>query len=167
MGYATMLYNKLAIVWLAFAPFFQFTLAWNSQHKLSCKASPDSPDWPSPREWAALNQSISGRLLQPPPPGAVCHPGQPTYNAAACPALDVAWFDLGIHVADPISSLWNNWNNDSCIPYVVPSPCSGKGYPVYVINATSKEHVKAGVDFARTHNVRLNIKGTGHDYLGR
>jgi len=30
-----------------------------------------------------------------------------------------------------------------------------------------KEDVKAGVDFARERNVRLIVKGTGHDYLGR
>ncbi|RFU32605.1 hypothetical protein B7463_g3715, partial [Scytalidium lignicola] len=133
----------------------------------SCKASPGSPDWPSRYEWVALNRSISGRLLQPPPPGAVCHPDQPTYDPATCPAVDTAWFDVNFHVNHPISNLWNNWNNDSCVPWLIPSPCSGEGYPVYVINATSKEDVKKGVDFARKHNVRLNIKGTGHDYLGR
>jgi hypothetical protein len=59
-----------------------------------------------------------------------------------------------------------NWSNDSCLPD--PSAgCSGAGYSVYVINATSKEYVKKGVDFARKNNVRLIVKGTGHDYLGR
>lgn len=36
-----------------------------------------------------------------------------------------------------------------------------------MINATCKEDVKAGVDFARENNVRLNVKSTGHDYMGR
>jgi hypothetical protein len=43
----------------------------------------------------------------------------------------------------------------------------GRGYPVYVVNATSSKHVKAGVDFARKHNIRLIVKATGHDYMGR
>ncbi len=46
-------------------------------------------------------------------------------------------------------------------------PCSGQGYPIYVVNATCAEDVKKGVDFARENNVRLVVKGTGHDYLGR
>ena len=38
---------------------------------------------------------------------------------------------------------------------------------MYVVNATCAEDVKKGIDFARERNVRLVVKGTGHDYLGR
>jgi hypothetical protein len=131
-----------------------------------CKASLSSSDWPSLAQWTALNTSVSGRLLRPLPPGAVCHPDQPTYNATDCSIALNGWYSDLFHTENPISSAWDNWNNDSCLP-TLPSPCSGNGYPVYVINATCKEDVKAGVDFARKHNVRLNIKSTGHDYLGR
>lgn len=72
------------------------------------------------------------------------------------------------HSADPISSAFNNWNNDSClpIPYL---PCSGEGYgySVYVVNATTAEHFQRTVPFARERNIRLNVKCSGHDYLGR
>lgn len=33
--------------------------------------------------------------------------------------------------------------------------------------AKTKEHIKAGVDFARTNNIRLIIRNTGHDFMGR
>ena len=46
-------------------------------------------------------------------------------------------------------------------------PCTGAGFPVYVVNASTSEHVAAGINFARTHHIRLNVKGSGHDYLGR
>ncbi len=60
----------------------------------------------------------------------------------------------------------NNWVNDSCLP--IPTvACTGEGYPIYVVNATCAEDVKKGVDFARENNVRLVVKGTGVDYLGR
>ena len=43
------------------------------------------------------------------------------------------------------------FNNDTCLPE--PSyPCSGAGYPAFVINATSSEHVKMGVDFGMFKN---------------
>jgi hypothetical protein len=134
--------------------------------KPSCKATPYSQTWPSQHEWASLNQSISGRLLRPPPPGAVCHPDQPTFNAATCPTVQKEWLTSVYHTENPVSSLHNNWNNDTCLPYPA-DPCSGKGYPIYVVNATSAEDVKQGIDFAREKNVRLIVKGTGHDYLGR
>jgi hypothetical protein len=132
----------------------------------SCKATPNTNTWPNALEWNSLNQTLSGRLLQPPPPGAVCHPGQPTYNALACPAVQAGWLTSSFHADNPVSSIVNNWNNDTCLP-VETDPCSGKGYPVFVVNATCAEDVKKGVDFAREHNVRLIVKGTGHDYLGR
>jgi len=132
-----------------------------------CKAAPGSSNWPSLPQWNALNRSISGRLLQPPPPGAVCHPDQPTYNAAQCANLvQNEWFQIDYYSTIPTASAWPFWNNESCLPF--PGfPCSGEGYPIYAINATSKDDVKNGVDFARRNNVRLVVKASGHDYLGR
>lgn len=57
-------------------------------------------------------------------------------------------------------------NNDSCLPNTS-APCSGLGYPIYVVNATSANDVKLAIDFARKNNVRLNVKASGHDYLKR
>lgn len=153
-------------MWAYILPIFAIFTTAHSSPPPSCKASLGSADWPSAAQWASLNHSVQGRLLQPPPPGAVCHPDQSTYNAQQCPIVSSKWSSIFFHQADPVSSAWNNWNNDSCLPYPN-TPCSGKGYPVYVINATCKEDVKKGVDFARENNVRLIVKATGHDYLGR
>lgn len=56
--------------------------------------------------------------------------------------------------------------NDSCLPSQ-DAPCSGAGYPVYVVNATSAADVKIAIDFARDNGVRLVVKASGHDYLKR
>ncbi len=140
------------------------TTAWNSPQ--DCKAIPGTNTWPSESEWSRLNQSLSGSLLKPSPPGAVCHPDQPTYNPAACPAVQAGWLTSVWHSDNSVSVSENNWVNDTCLP-VATDPCSGEGYPIYVVNATCAEDVKKGVDFARRKHVRLIVKGTGHDYLGR
>lgn len=138
---------------------------YGGQHQ-HCKAVPDSKDWPRQEQWALLNRTLSGQLIKTIPPGGVCHPTFPSFDPIACPLVAAAWNTNNFHAANPVSSMQNNWNNDTCLP--IPTfPCSGKGYPVYVINATKPEHVKKGVDFARKYNVRLIVKGTGHDYLGR
>jgi len=112
----------------------------------SCKTTPGAPGWPSADSWARLNETTGGRLLSPTPPGAVCHKGQPTYNAARCTDVQNAWPNDNFHTNDPISVEWNNWTNDTCIP--IPGlNCSASGYPVYVINATTAAHVKIGIDF--------------------
>ncbi|KAH6667575.1 hypothetical protein B0J14DRAFT_620065 [Halenospora varia] len=130
-----------------------------------CKAVLGSLDWPSASKWAALNHTLSGKLLQPAPLGAVCHPDQATYNNATCPGLQTAWFGLSLHADSPNSASFSNWENDTCLPFPQ-MPCSGTGSPIYVVNTTSKEDVKIAVDFAGENNVRLVARGTGEDFLG-
>ncbi|KAK1758511.1 hypothetical protein QBC47DRAFT_143717 [Echria macrotheca] len=135
-----------------------------------CKAIPGTPAWPSAAAWTHLNESTGGRLLQPSPPGAVCHPGQPTYNASECAAVVAAggggWATYEFHSADPVSVDWNQWANDTCLPGEA-YPCSPRGYPVFVVNASTAAHVQAGLQFARKNNIRVIVKSSGHDYLGR
>ncbi|KAL7948118.1 FAD-binding domain-containing protein [Trichoderma barbatum] len=135
-------------------------------HTESCKAHPGTSSWPSSHAWAALNQTLNGRLLRPLPPGAVCHPGQPTFNETQCSKVADEWKTYEFHAGNPVSVMWDRFDNYTCLPEEN-TPCSPAGYPAYVVNASNAEHVKFGIDFARKHNVRLNVKNTGHDYLGR
>ena len=68
----------------------------------------------------------------------------------------------------PIANLWPFYTNNTCLPSDDPNTSCTQGfYGTYVIMATKKEQIKAGVDFARTHNLRLIIRNTGHDFMGR
>ncbi|KAM0570316.1 hypothetical protein ACHAP9_004162 [Verticillium nonalfalfae] len=40
-------------------------------------------------------------------------------------------------------------------------------YPEFVIMAKTRDHIKAGVDFARSRNIRLVMRNTGHDFESR
>jgi hypothetical protein len=151
-------FQKLVV--LSFILQLSFTLATQPQ----CKGMPGK-SWPNDFTWSILNNSLSGHLLKPSPPGAVCHPDQPTYNPAICATVQADWTLNSFHADNPVSSMENNWNNDTCLPNA--TLCSGEGYPIYVINATCANDVKKGIDFARSENIRLIVKGTGHDYLGR
>jgi hypothetical protein len=126
----------------------------------SCKVVPGGPGWPTNEQWGALNTAVRGRLSKPPPPAAACHRSQPGYNAAACVAVQAGWKDADWHVNHMTSNMWQNYNNYSCMPDAT-SHCSSAGYPVFVVQAHEASDVKAAVDFARTYNVRLNIKSTG------
>ncbi|KAI1328685.1 FAD-binding domain-containing protein [Xylariaceae sp. FL0255] len=132
----------------------------------SCKAFPGTASWPREHTWARFNESTGGKLIKPTPPGAVCHPGEPTYNADECAAVRTAWYTYDFHQRDPISNMWQQYNNDTCL--VEPdTPCSPAGYPAYVVNATCAEDVKLSLEFAHEHNIRVIVKSTGHDYQGR
>ncbi|RFN43426.1 6-hydroxy-d-nicotine oxidase [Fusarium flagelliforme] len=132
----------------------------------SCKSHPSSPSWPSPKTWSHLNATLNGALFAPIPPGAVCHASQPSYNKNTCPKVAKAWKTYDFHTENPVSLIYDQYSNWTCLPDMDYS-CSGKGYPAYVINATKAEDVKVGIDFARKHKIRLIVKNTGHDYMGR
>jgi hypothetical protein len=48
-----------------------------------------------------------------------------------------------------------------------PGTCSIGDLPRYTVNATRPEDIAAAILFAKEHNIRLVIKDTGHDILGR
>ena len=147
--------------------FFYFSpiLCHVQAHTKICKTTPNDASWPSLSQWISLNRTLSGRLLHPLPPASACHS---TYSGSndTCTDIATAWKTFAFHQNNPVSTAWNNMNNDSCLPDPSTS-CSGLGYPVYVVNASSANDVKLAVDFARENNVRLNVKASGHDYLKR
>jgi FAD/FMN-containing dehydrogenase len=68
---------------------------------------------------------------------------------------------------------WPNWellphSNDSCLPTTKRSvPCAQGRVPLYAVPAKSADDIQAAINFARERNVKLVIKNTGHDFLGR
>ena len=132
---------------------------------VSCKSTPNDPSWPTIDRWNHLNESLYGRLLHPAPPALACHSSDPA-DEALCADIKTAWNTFPFHQNNPVSTAWNNINNDSCLPDAA-APCSDEGYPAYVVNASSAYDVKLAIDFARENNLRMNVKASGHDYLKR
>jgi hypothetical protein len=131
-----------------------------------CKHVPGSAGWPSDAEWANLRQQVGGRLLKPSAPAAACHRNVQSEGAPSCAQVNAGWGTHEFHINHPTSTIWQLWNNFSC-PVSPSAPCSTSGYPVYVVAAQVTKDVQSAVNFARTRNIRLNIKATGHDFLGR
>ncbi|KOS23055.1 6-hydroxy-D-nicotine oxidase [Escovopsis weberi] len=65
--------------------------------------------------------------------------------------------------------MWPVWQGMTCLPTEkgASSTCSLGGYPVYAVNATSVAQIQAAVNFARNKALRLVVKNTGHDYMGK
>lgn len=58
--------------------------------------------------------------------------------------------------------------NQSCDPFTPEStPCTLGNYVDYAINVTRPSDISKGIAFALKHNIRLVIRNTGHDYLGK
>jgi FAD/FMN-containing dehydrogenase len=113
---------------------------------------PGEPGWPSPAEWAALNESVGGRLVQVQSAFTVC---EPDAGSAACG-------DLFQNLMDPfyIDQSVNLTQTLGWIDAFTSEPSA------YAVLAASSADVSAAVNFAREHNVRLVVKSGGHSYLG-
>ncbi|TVY58925.1 FAD-linked oxidoreductase ZEB1, partial [Lachnellula cervina] len=132
----------------------------------SCRCMPGDSCWPAIWEWEALNFIVGGRLVASQPLGAPCH--DPTYNATECAKLQTEWTDPTMHMASSSSVMAPFFANQSCDPFTATSkPCTLGNYVDYAVNATCASDVAAAVEFAQATNIRLVIRNTGHDYLGK
>lgn len=60
------------------------------------------------------------------------------------------------------------FQNNTCSPFTPQDEhCALGNLVTYSVNASNYQHVQAAVKFARDHHLRLAIKNTGHDFLGR
>src|SRR5262245_8964580 len=120
--------------------------------RLQTRSRPGDPGWPSEDSWEALNRAVGGRLIRVQSPLAPCmHDGA----SAACEQLFKSLknpYFLGDDVALTQSLGWvDAWTS---------SPS------VFAVAARSATDVVATVNFARTHGLRLVVKGGGHSYQG-
>jgi FAD/FMN-containing dehydrogenase len=126
--------------------------AFGKTHSRSSRARPEDPNWPSLRDWESLKKQVGGRLLKPQSPFAGC---QSTPDSAVCgEALRQIKnpFYIGDEVALTQTSGWADaW---------VSQPSA------YAVAVKSTSDVVAAVNFARTHSLRLVVKGGGHSYQG-
>lgn len=60
------------------------------------------------------------------------------------------------------------FSDNSCNPWLQPNTtCTLGGHVAYSVNATGVEDLQKTVRFATQNNIRLVIRNTGHDYLGK
>ena len=64
-------------------------LAATAAASTQCRSLPGDASWPGDFAWSLLNMTVRGQLVQTVPLGSVCH--DPTYDAAACAALQQTW----------------------------------------------------------------------------
>ncbi|ORY67015.1 uncharacterized protein BCR38DRAFT_464340 [Pseudomassariella vexata] len=125
--------------------------------------------WPSSATWASFNQTLRGRLVATVPLASVCHNSSfGTNDAAACAQLRSVWDYPTTHIDTSSSPMAPFFANMSCDPFTPStSQCVIGAYVQYAVNATSAAHYQLTLAFAKQHNIRLVIRNTGHDYLGK
>jgi len=116
------------------------------------RVRPGDPYWPTPAQWDELKAAVGGNLLEPHALFAPC-----LADAASAACAEVSGnqrnpFYLGDQPGGTQISGWlDAWT---------PAPSA------YAVKARNAQDVAHAVDFARTHNLRLVVKGAAHSYLG-
>jgi hypothetical protein len=87
-----------------------------------------------------------------------------------CASIDAQWTNSAFQSNNPVGLSYPV--DIACYPVnasagQTPGTCSIGDLPRYTVNATTPEDVAAGILFARKFNIRLVVKDTGHDLLGR
>ena len=111
------------------------------------------PGLAAPKVWDTLKAEVSGRLIMVESPLQACKDNLSGPDCAtALENLQNPFFNED----EPGATQTTGWM-DAWTAAVSP----------YAVAAESAQAVAAAVNFARQHGVRLVVKGTGHDYLGR
>ncbi|KAI0534841.1 FAD binding domain-containing protein [Xylaria digitata] len=137
----------------------------------SCRYLPDDAGWPSWSQWQQLNQSVGGRLITGRPLAEICY--GINADGDGCATLRDGWTKEQNYFPSPVEVMSPLFLNNSCTPFVntstslKSSSCTLGNSPNYAINVSSAADVLAGLKFAQRKNLRLIVKSTGHDYLGR
>ncbi|KAF3766642.1 6-hydroxy-D-nicotine oxidase [Cryphonectria parasitica EP155] len=132
----------------------------------TCKCFPWDSCWPSENEWNTLNTTVTGRLIKTVPLGSPCH--DPNYNESLCNDLASEWTYSPVHINSSSSVQAPIFANASCDPFTSEgSPCLFGNYVRYAVKAMGADDIAATIRFAEKHNIRLVIRNTAHDYMGR
>ncbi|KAI3076275.1 CAZyme family AA7 [Penicillium roqueforti] len=113
-------------------------------------------------------QMLSGKLVRNLSVAISCYPG--TYeDEDECAYVYSQWSNSTFQQLSPVG--YFGPTEDACPPidmrHQSPRTCTLGPAPVYTINATEPEEVVAGIKFAQENHVRLVIRNTGHDMLGK
>ncbi|KAF8174822.1 FAD-binding domain-containing protein [Mycena galopus ATCC 62051] len=126
-----------------------------------CRNVPGSAGFPTAAVWHAFNATVSGRLVPVVPTAKYCA----SLPGGAC--TDQQWASALFRITIP-GSLDQGYDfNPPSLCLRNSTTCGQGDVPIYAVLAETVEDVQAAVKFASLHNLRLVVKSSGHDYLGR
>ncbi|KAI1743716.1 putative 6-hydroxy-D-nicotine oxidase [Xylaria scruposa] len=130
-----------------------------------CKTNPDDL---LQSAWKVFNLLTGGALIKTVPVGAVCFTNSEHYDAEKCQEILGHWNESPTHADDPTSIMSPLYQGKTCMPQNGnDSTCDIGGFPSYAVNISSVAQIQLAINFARNTNVRLVVKNTGHDFLGK
>ncbi|TGJ80340.1 hypothetical protein E0Z10_g8427 [Xylaria hypoxylon] len=164
---------QLSSLQLANVSLFNFPENLNSTNNKralfpGCKTFPGDLLWPLQPVWKVFDLLTGGALIKTVPVGAVCYTNNEHYNANKCQQILDHWSESATHANDPTSVMSPLFQGKTCMPQNGDDgTCELGGFPSYAVNISTVAQIQLAINFARNTNVRLVVKNTGHDFLGK
>ena len=140
----------------------------------TCRCLYGDPCWPNENEFAKLASRLSQPVLHPLPPASACyHSSAPSGGCAIVTAnfTNSNWRSSQPGAMQSINFETFDFHNghiSACyLDTTLGFPCEQGSVPPVGVDARSESDVQAAINFAKQHNLKLVVKGTGHDFLGR
>ncbi|KAJ6557664.1 hypothetical protein B0H19DRAFT_1148313 [Mycena capillaripes] len=125
----------------------------------TCRNVPGSAGFPDANTWSTLNATISGRLVVAVPSAKYCA------DLGGC--SDAQWTSALFRSGIPGAMNQGYDLNPPSLCLRNSTTCGQGDVPLYSVEAQTAEDIQNAVKFAAAHNLRLVVKSSGHDYLGR
>ncbi|MCW5589838.1 MAG: FAD-binding oxidoreductase [Legionellales bacterium] len=147
--------KQMGFLVISFSAIF-FTQAFAESNTTSthlCRCTPSENCWPSTQAWQQLQKQLTGKLIKPIALMDACNNDPAAQSCQDAIKLSKNPFVIQSNPGNTMSQGWlNAWNYHNSI---------------YAVEAKNTQDIVSAVNFAREHHLRLAIKGSGHDYLGR
>ncbi|KAL7939405.1 hypothetical protein V8C35DRAFT_275234 [Trichoderma chlorosporum] len=134
---------------------------------------PGQSCWPTTSELQAFNQSVSGALQVTVPMGSVCFPNSPNFNSDACATVQANYMNGTFRQTSSgalENTAWETCGTANCYPGVFAPQgqnCSLGRLSALQVNVQNNQDITTTLAFVRKYGIRMVVKNTGHDYLGR
>ncbi|KUI67939.1 putative FAD-linked oxidoreductase YvdP [Cytospora mali] len=133
-----------------------------------CKTYPGDSLWPSDIVWDVFDLLLGGALIETKPLASPCYDDFGNYDGSQCAWLSVNWAnDSYFQTDDPTSINAVLYQNSTCLPPEVwpyDQNCTLGSYPPYSVNVSNVAQIQLAINLARTLDLRLVVKNTGHDF---
>ncbi|MCO5549801.1 hypothetical protein L7F22_003275 [Adiantum nelumboides] len=184
MKSSSTIFSLIAIIAIFSSVVVQANPSKRQGTKVYC--TPTQSCWPNQSDWTSFNSSINGNLIQVTPWQSPCYVKPNGFQQPACQAVRLNYFD-GKTRSDQIGATQlDNWSR--CVTNaglvgqcsltasltgqinplpVTDSTCQLGRLSPYGVNVQTNQDVVQALQFAKKFNIKVVIKNTGHEYLGR
>ncbi|KAI6161779.1 hypothetical protein EDD17DRAFT_1582504 [Pisolithus thermaeus] len=139
-----------------------------------CLCTYGQPCWPTADQFAELESQVSQPLIYPVPSASACYPvNDPSGN---CTQVVQDWTNGNWRSSMPGSMeapnfeafMFDNGAIGACyLNTSLDVPCEQGSVPVIGVDARTPRDIQAAINFVLQYDLKLVVKNTGHDFLGR